>query len=75
MQVTDEMVSRFLAWELPKDFQPDGGVTFERKVRTIDGGKRDRAELGAGWWPVGTNLLTAKQARQMLERVLCGHEA
>lgn len=69
MNVTDEMVSRFLAWELPKDFQPDGGVAFARGVGTMDG-KRDRADMGPGWWPVGTNLLTADQARAMLEHVL-----
>lgn len=67
--VTDEMVNRFLAWELPKDFWPDGGVTFTREVGTMDG-KRDRADLGPGWWPIGTNILTADQARAMLEHVL-----
>lgn len=51
--VTDEMVNRFLAWKLPADFNPDGGVS-----------KRDGAT------PVGTNLLTAVQARAMLEHVL-----
>lgn len=69
MKVTDEMVHRFLAWELPKDFGPDGGVAFTREVQTVDG-KRDRADLGPGWWPVGTNLLTAEQARAMLTHVL-----
>lgn len=69
MQVTDDMVSRFLAWELPRDFHPDGGVSFARTVGTADG-ERDRSEMGPGWWPVGTNLLTAAQARAMLEHVL-----
>lgn len=69
MKVTDDMVSRFLAWELPRDFCPDGGVKFERKVGTADG-ERDRADMGPGWWPVGTNLLTAVQARAMLEHIL-----
>lgn len=69
MRVTDEMVSRFLAWELPKDFGPDGGIAFSRTVRTADG-ERDRADMGPGWWPVGTNLLTAEQARAMLAHVL-----
>ena len=27
-RVTDEMVSRFLSWKLPKDFHPDGGMVF-----------------------------------------------
>lgn len=69
MRVTDEMVSRFLAWNLPKDFFPDGGIKFERKVGTAEG-ERDRADMGPGWWPVGTNLLTAEQAKRMLEHVL-----
>lgn len=69
MNVTDEMVSRFLAWELPKDFYPDGGVKFERKVGT-PAGEKDRADMGPGWWPTGTNILTAEQARQMLTHVL-----
>lgn len=51
--VTGEMVSRFLAWKLPDDFNPDGGIS-----------KREGAT------PVGTNLLTAVQARAMLEHVM-----
>lgn len=71
MKVTDEMVHRFLAWELPRDFAPDGGVTFHREVLTAVG-HRPRESMGPGWWPVGTNLLTAAQARAMLEHVLGG---
>ena len=67
--VTDEMVTRFLGWILPKDFNPDNGISFDRKVLTADG-ERDRADMGDHWWPVGTNLLTADQARAMLEHVL-----
>lgn len=55
-QVTDEMVTRFLSWELPKDFYPDGGIAFDRNEP----------------WPTGTNLFTAQQARQMLEFVFTG---
>ena len=25
----DEMVNRFLGWKLPKDFAPDGGISFK----------------------------------------------
>lgn len=50
MQVTDEMVSRFLTWPVPAQVIPDG--TPGQPGRT------------------GTNLLTAGQARQMLEHVL-----
>lgn len=71
MQVTDDMVTRFLSWELSKDFHPDDGVKSERKVGTADG-ERNRANMGPGWWPEGTNLLTAEQARAMLAHVLGG---
>jgi hypothetical protein len=62
-------VDRFLGWPLPQDFAPDGGITFDRKVRTAEG-EKDRAEMRPAWWPVGTNLLTADQARAMLAHVL-----
>ena len=62
--VTDAMVDRFLAWPLPKDFAPDCGISF-------DGRKDDEWNKGKTW-PVGTNLLTADQARAMLEYVLGG---
>jgi len=69
MHVTDEMVNRFLSWKLPDDFNPDGGISFSRTVGTMDG-VRDRAEMGPAWWPVGTNLLSAEQAKEMLSHVL-----
>jgi hypothetical protein len=58
MQVTDEMVNRFLCWPLPHDFYPDAGIKFTPPT------------LGPGSWPIGTNLFTATQARVMLEHVL-----
>ena len=57
MKVTNEMVTRFLGWKLPQDFMPDGGVTFTPINHP-------------NAWPIGTNLLTAVQARAMLEHVL-----
>lgn len=57
MKVTDEMVTRFLGWSLPKDFAPDCGITFTPVNHP-------------NCWPVGTNVFTADQARQMLEHVL-----
>lgn len=53
-KVTDGMVSRFLGWKLPKDFAPDAGITFNEQA----------------WWPIGTNLFHAGQAREMLENVV-----
>lgn len=54
----DAMVDRFLAWKLPKDFQPDGGISFKPSVTHPES------------WPIGTNLLTAVQARAMLEHIM-----
>lgn len=50
-KMLDEMVNRFLCRKLPKDFDPDGGISFKE----------------GAWWPTGTNLLTAEQARQMFK--------
>jgi hypothetical protein len=56
----DAAVRRFLAWPLPIDFDPDGGVTF------IHG----HCVHGDHLWPTGTNLLNAPQARDMIRRVM-----
>ena len=59
-QVTDEMVSRFLSWKIPADFSPDCYISFNP----------GHALPSSALWPVGTNLLTAEQARKMLEHVI-----
>ena len=59
MNVTREMVDRFLSWKLPADFYPDGGVSFAP----------GHANQSSPWWPVGTNLLTSTQATAMLAHV------
>ncbi len=58
--VTDDMVTRFLGWKLPRNFYPDCHISFDR----------EKASQSALSWPTGTNLLTAEQARKMLEHVL-----
>jgi len=58
-QTLDQAVTRFLAWQLPTDFGPDGFIGFDATKA-----KENNS------WPTGTNLLTAQQARQMLEHVL-----
>lgn len=63
MRVTDEMVSRFLGWPLPENFNPDGGITFKRTFN-------DGTPYEGIRHPSGTNLLDAEQARAMLEHVL-----
>ncbi|MDT9046442.1 hypothetical protein RSW36_25160 [Escherichia coli] len=57
--VADKMVQRFLGWRLPDDFYPDCFVSFDSTKAKMNGG-----------WPVGTNLLTAKQAKEMLSYAL-----
>lgn len=51
------MTDAFLGWNLPKDFAPDAGVSFSPPTNSHG-------------WPVGTNLFTAEQARQMFEHCL-----
>lgn len=48
------MVDRFLTWKLPKNFSPDGYVSFNST-----GAKNNF------FWPVGTNILDAEQTREM----------
>ena len=56
---TRAMVDRFLSWRLPKYFSPDCYITFDAQ----------RADMNNSW-PVGTNLLSSDQAREMLAHVL-----
>lgn len=53
----DHMVNRFLQWQLPKTFNPDGGISFNPIPLK-------------GCWPVGTNLFDYVQAKEMLEFAL-----
>lgn len=51
-----QMVDNFLGWELPKDFNPDGGISYEKPTNS-------------NIRPVGTNLLTAEQAEEMIRYI------
>ena len=53
------LVDRFLSWPLPDNFSPDAGVYFKPPSHMAN-------------WPTGTNLLTAEQAKAMLQHVLGG---
>jgi hypothetical protein len=53
----DEAVNRFLSWRLPAGFNPDCGISF-------DGRKPDQLNPSKTW-PIGTNLFSAEQAREM----------
>lgn len=59
------MAERFLNWGLPNDFSPDGGITFEP---IMNRGTRYESPRH----PVGTNLLTYTQAREMVRHMLEG---
>lgn len=54
----DALVNRFLCWKLPKDFAPDGHISFNKTA------------YAASNWPTGTNLLHAGQAAEMFEHCL-----
>ena len=49
------IVDRFLGWSLPENFNPDCGITFEKISNMI---------------PIGTNLLDAMQAEEMVRDIL-----
>jgi len=64
----DQAVDRFLCWELPRDFNPDCGISFMRETdyaKTPDG----EYSFNYVFKPTGTNLLDAQQAKAMLEHV------
>lgn len=60
----DDMVDRFLSWKLPKDFYPDCGIEFTPP----ENGEPEH------FWPSGTNLFNAEQAKEMLEYAIFGEE-
>lgn len=67
MNVTDEMVQRFLCWRLPDTFAPDCYISFDREgLKKMGNGSH---------WPTGTNLLNDPEARAMLKHVLRDHAA
>ena len=62
--MTDEqirhMTERFLQWPLPSDFAPDNGIRVERP----------NYAPSVPWEPIGTNLLTYKQAEAMVRHMV-----
>lgn len=63
-QSVAHMVSRFLGWELPEDFRPDAGISFEKFVGT--------KEYPYTHMPSGTNLFDATQAEAMIRYMFSG---
>ena len=60
-----EMTSRFLAWKLPADFSPDGGITFKAEFN-------EHTAYPMRHEPSGTNLLNYPQAEAMIRHMLGG---
>lgn len=63
--LTKTMTERFLAWKLPEDFSPDGGIAFE-PVGNKGTAYAYRRE------PVGTNLLNYSQAKELVRFMIGG---
>lgn len=67
--MTDEqvkhMVGRFLAWRLPENFRPDGGITFKAEFN-------EHTPFPTRHEPSGTNLLDATQAEAMVRYIIAG---
>ena len=59
------LVDRFLMWKLPEHFRPDGGISFE-PIASKGTPHEFRRE------PVGTNLLSADQAKAMVRHMIEG---
>lgn len=55
----EQAVNRFLGWKLPQNFSPDAFIGFD-----------SLSALTYNSWPIGTNLLTADQAKAMFEYCL-----
>ena len=67
--MTDEqikhLVNRFLAWRLPQNFAPDGGISFEKIGNAGTPHEYTRE-------PWGTNLLDSDQATLMVRHMIEG---
>lgn len=61
------MVERFLGWKLPENFNPDGGISFQREYN-------QHTAWPAKHEPVGTNLLDYTQAEAMVRYLVDGME-
>ncbi|WP_439399029.1 hypothetical protein ACRQ5Q_16830 [Bradyrhizobium sp. PMVTL-01] len=59
------MVDRFLGWKLPENFNPDCGISFKRTFN-------EHTAHPAKYEPIGTNLLDAQQAMEMVRHMLEG---
>jgi hypothetical protein len=58
----EEMVNKFLTWELPEDFTPDAGISFEPNYN-------QHTAYPMRHKPTGTNLFDAEQATAMIRHI------
>ncbi|MBX3504392.1 MAG: hypothetical protein KF895_02860 [Parvibaculum sp.] len=61
----DHMVDRFLNWKLPENFNPDGGISFQKTTN-------ENTPWPHKSEPVGTNLFDAQQAKAMVLHMIEG---
>ncbi len=54
--VLQRLVDRFLGWKIPGTFGPDCYVSFDKDTA-----------LKNNSWPIGTNLFTAEEAKEMIQ--------
>lgn len=70
--MTDEqikqMAERFLAWELPENFNPDAGISFEREFNKDYNTKHGNPPQYHQ--PTGTNLFDYTQAEAMVRHMV-----
>jgi len=61
----EQMVSRFLAWKLPENFQPDAGISFKAEFN-------ENTPFPMRHQPSGTNLFSHAQATAMIRHLVEG---
>jgi len=66
----EHMVSQFLGWRLPKNFQPDAGISFNPEYNVEYNAARGKPP--ALHQPSGTNLFDATQAEAMVRHMIEG---
>ena len=64
-EIIKRIVNRFLGWKIPENFNPDCGISF-KQFSDYDHPKFGRQKSE----PIGTNLFSADQAKQMMEHCL-----
>ena len=64
------MAQRFLGWRLPEEFSPDAGITFTPEYNIEWNAKQGRPPNRHE--PVGTNLFTLAQAKEMVRHMVAG---